>query len=139
MRNAGDRFNGSQAKELGVLGAPRMELGRPMELPHLGGPLETQQSQPIPTQGQQGFMGSRQGAAAKGSFVPMGGGGAIQTQRPQPRPAPAAPQASPELSGGEEVHTIDVHGVDAHGNELVATFDAVFPRGSRILGAQERR
>lgn len=134
QKNAGDRFNGSQARELSVL-KPSFDLGRPMEMPR-GGPLDSQQqgpSQPIPTQGQQGFMGSRQGAASK--FVPMQGAAAPQRLQPRSQPAPEPP---PELSGGEEEHVFDIHGVAPDGSELVATFGAVFPRGTRILGARER-
>jgi hypothetical protein len=130
QKNAGDRFNGSQAKELNVFGQPKFELGRPMEMPR--GPLDSQAPQQIQPQGQQGFMGSRKGAPSK--FVPMQG---AQVQRPQ-LAAPPAPQHA-EMAGDEEVHTIDVHGVDPNGNEMVASFDAVFPRGYRILGARERQ
>lgn len=129
QKNAGDRFNGSQAKELSVLGAARFELGRPMEMPR--GPLDSQTSQPIPTQGQQGFLGSKQGSA----FAPMQGS---QTPRLQPRPAAPPPQ-QPQMAGDEEAHTIDVQIVGPNGEDLMASFDAIAPRGSRVLGAQERR
>lgn len=135
QRNAGDRFNGSQAKALNVFGQPRLELGRPMDMSQ-SGPLDSQASQPIPTQGQQGFLGGRQGVASQGAFTPMQG---AQPTRLAPRPAAPAPQqSSAELSGEEEAHTIDVHLVDSMGNPLVATYDVIAPRGSRVLGAKER-
>jgi hypothetical protein len=86
-------------------------------------------------------------------FVPQGGVKPTQLRQgpvPQlgrtdpvgPRPvaqATPAPQPSPELSGDEEVHMIEVVGELPDGRQYVAPFDAVFPKGARILGMRERR
>lgn len=130
QKNAGDRFNSSQAKPVQVLGAPRFELGRPVDMVRGADGQQAQaQAQPIPTQGQQGFMGSRQGAAGKGAFIPMQGPVA-----PRLAPRAPAPPPQPSLGGGDEETVVEVYGVAPDGTELVAPFGAVFPRGTKILG-----
>lgn len=89
-----------------------------------------------------------------GKFVPQGvsplkirQGPAFQLGQKNPLPAPAAapvaaPQApapSQELSGGEQVHVVEVVGEGPDGRKYIAPFDVVFPKGSRILGMRERR
>ena len=54
---------------------------------------------------------------------------------PVPQPAPFLSKA-PSLDG--EVHTIVVEGIGADGKKYVAEFDAVFPRGTKVMGVTEK-
>lgn len=132
IRTAGEKFNATQAKQVHIA-APRLELGREMSMPVGGGIMDPQSSPPIPTQGQQGFMGSRQGAGAAARFTPMGGA-RPQPLQPQPQPQPQYQPQPTQLAGGDEEHVVEVYGVAPDGTELVSTFGAVFPRGTRIMG-----
>ena len=61
-----------------------------------------------------------------------------QRQAPPRLPAPAAPPPQQfALGSNEESHTIEVRGLAPDGQEYVAKYDAIFPRGTRLLGAQE--
>ncbi len=56
---------------------------------------------------------------------------------------PMAPQAPPANAGNlgrandGEVHTISVEGQGPDGKKYVAEFDAVFPRGTKVMGVTE--
>lgn len=51
----------------------------------------------------------------------------------------ALPMLGSSGSGSEEVHPVDIVGEGPDGREYVASFDVVFPKGSKILGARERK
>lgn len=51
-------------------------------------------------------------------------------------PAPAAAPSAPESTGGT-TYTIQVEGLGSDGQKYVAEFDAVFPSGTKLLGAKQ--
>lgn len=133
----GDKFVPSNGTgSVNVLGGGSFQLGKAMDMQK--GPLDSQ-AKPIPSHNQQGFMGSAQrgpGAAPR-QVVPMGD--LPQTRLVQQPSGPVRHEMSgPELSSGEEVHVVDVVGIGPDGLKYVVSFDAVFPRGTRGLGASIR-
>lgn len=135
QKPGGDKFvpqNGT--RDLNVLGGGSFQLGREMSMPK--GPLDGP-AKPIPNHSQQGFLGNGQrgpGTAPR-QMVPMG---EMPNMRLAPRPAPQQLSGAPQLSSGEEVHTVDVIGTGPDGLQYVVSFDAVFPSGTRGLGASIR-
>lgn len=58
-----------------------------------------------------------------------------QYQQPQPQ---AVPFQQPQLGGDQEIHVIEVRAAAPNGQEMLAPYEAVFPKGTRILGASEK-
>lgn len=148
---ATNRFQAEQHTDQPAVQMPRFQLGREIAAPgHLNVPqaqfLKPQEmakgsprgAQVIPVRGMQPQQ-EQGGGLRLGSIAP-----APQQILPQRAPVPAlrGPAPAPALSGpalgdGEEFHRIEVRGEAPNGQEFVATYDAVFPRGTRILGASE--
>lgn len=159
MGNQNDRFAPGQAQEVSVFGKAGYQLGKVMPAPLIPNvlgntpaaitrPQQMAQGVPrgvseIPVIGMRPQNGGLRMAgypAQQQQQVPaLGHRPAPAPQRllaPAPAPAPA-PALQHSLGANEEARTIEVRGIAPDGREYTATYDAVFPRGTRLLGANE--
>jgi hypothetical protein len=129
-----------------------MELGKNFSMGSAAPAVPALSQSPVPhhSQAQIGQANSPKGAqpvALMGQGVPQLGQsaprmpmspGSIPAQAPAPIPAPA-PQpalAGPSLDG--ETHVIVVEGKAPNGKTYFAEYEAIFPRGTKIMGVTER-
>lgn len=157
MGNQNDRFAPPMDQQVSVLGAGGFQLGKIMPAPLIpnvlgntpaaimkpqqmaqGGPRGTQEIPVIGLQPRNGGI-RMAGRPPQQQQLPQLG---QQRQAPmqQPRlPAPPAPPPPQHLALGanEQSHTIEIRGLAPDGQEYVAKYDAIFPRGTKLLGAQE--
>jgi hypothetical protein len=87
------------------------------------------------------FGGAPQGAPKGAQPVPLAGSPAMGAAQ-QPK-LPMSPQhqqqalQGPKAPSDAEVHVIRVEGRGLDGNRYVAEFEAVFPRGTKVMGVTE--
>jgi len=154
MGNQNDRFAPGQAQEVSLYGKSGYQLGKIMPAPLIpnvlgntpaaimkpqqmaqGGPRGAQEIPVIGMQPQNGGIRLAGRPQQPQQQMPQLG---QQRQAPPRLPAPAAPPPQQfALGSNEESHTIEVRGLAPDGQEYVAKYDAIFPRGTRLLGAQE--
>jgi hypothetical protein len=155
MGNQNDRFAPGQAQEVSVYGKSGYQLGKIMPAPMLpnvlgntpaaimkpqqmaqGGPRGAQEIPVIGMTPQNGGIRMAGRPPQPQQQVPQLG---HQRQAPAPQRLPAPPPAPQQFALGstEEAHTIEVRGLAPDGQEYVAKYDAIFPRGTRLLGATE--
>lgn len=155
MGNQNDRFAPGQAQEVSVFGKSGYQLGKVMPAPMLPNVLgNTPAAITRPQQMAQGVARGAQeipviGMHPQNGGIRMAGRPAPVPQTPMlghrpapapqrlpaPPPAPSAPQYA--LGSNEEARTIEVRGLAPDGKEYTAKFDAVFPRGTTLLGTSE--
>jgi hypothetical protein len=136
---------GAGGMQVGMVGGPTRELGKNFSM-NGSAPMAPPLSQsPIPhhSQAQIGQANSPKGAQP----VTLVGGGAsaqptLGQQAPRmplsPSSQPPKPQAlnGPSMDG--EVHTIVVEGMAPDGQKYFAEYDAVFPKGTKVMGVTEK-
>jgi hypothetical protein len=129
---------GSQNRELGKnfsLGgaapaAPAIQQGAAVpthQQAQIGQSNAPKGAQPVSLMGK-----APQGQPILGQAVPQG----KMPLSPGAQPAPRAALAGPSLDG--EVHTIVVEGLAPDGRTYFAEYDAVFPRGTKVMGVTEK-
>lgn len=105
-----------------------------------GAPVMSQAPLPSHNQAQIGQSNAPKGAQP----VSLMGAAPVQQQILGQGPKlPMSPQPSgAHLGSGDqndgEVHTIMVEGLGSNGKKYVAEFDAVFPKGTKVLGVTEK-
>jgi hypothetical protein len=136
----GTRYQlGREMAAPGQMSIPQTQFLRPQELAK-GSPRGAQTIPVIGMAPQQNGGGLRLGAASQqpGAIRMTGNGFQQQGQTPVLPQRPSVPALSgPAAAHSEEVHRIEVRGMGSDGKEYAATFDAVFPRGTTMLGATE--
>lgn len=147
-----DNFKpGAGGLQISVAGGQNRELGKNFSLggmapaspalsqspiPHhsqtqIGQSNSPKGAQPVALMGQQGIPQLGQGAAR----MPMSPG-ALPAPRPAPVQAPAAALAGPSMDG--ESHVIVVEGRAPNGKTYFTEYEAIFPRGTKIMGVTEK-
>lgn len=138
-----DNFKpGAGGMQLNVAGAgPLNNLGKNFNMGASapGAPVLSQSPLPSHNQAQIGQSNAPKGAQP----VSLMGAAPIQQQiLGQPPRLPMSPAPSAHLGSGDqndgEVHTIMVEGLGSNGKKYVAEFDAVFPKGTKVLGVTEK-
>jgi hypothetical protein len=132
-----------QAHQLsGPLTPNGMPIGKPAgqyTQPILQQVQPQQQIQQQPVGHQPMFGGAPQGAPKGAQPVPLAGSPAMGASQ-QPK-LPLSPQhqqlQGPKAPSDAEVHVIRVEGRGLDGNRYVAEFEAVFPRGTKVMGVTE--
>lgn len=157
MGNQNDRFAPPMDQQVAVQGGGGYQLGKMMPAPMLpnvlgntpaaimkpqqmaqGGPRGTQEIPVIGMQPRNGGIRMAGRPPQPQQQVPqLGQRPAAAPQRLPAAPAAPAPQQQIALGSNEQSHTIEVRGLAPDGREYVAKYDAIFPRGTRLLGAAE--
>lgn len=123
-----------QGQEVSVLGQGGPQLGRSTGFQSTS-PI-AQNGQAIPQAQPKSFATSRAANGPRGSVVPMQGQEGLQILSPR-LASPQPPEPQVQLAGDEEVHPIQVTGRAPDGQMYEATYHAIFPRGTRILGIKD--
>jgi hypothetical protein len=141
-----DNFKpGAGGLQVNVMGAAARDLGKNFQLGGVApaGPALSQGPLPNHAQAQIGQSNSPKGAQPV-TLVGQQAGPALGQQAPRMPMSPGAiPQAQPQAAlGGPsmdgETHTIVVEGMAPDGKKYYAEYDAVFPRGTKVLGVTEK-
>lgn len=145
MANADNFKPGAGGMQVSVVGAQQngvRELGKNFAMGSApASPVLGQAPLPSHQQAQIGQSNAPKGAqpvsfmGQPAQGVPILGQGPRMPMSPAAQPAPFLSKA-PSLDG--EVHTIVVEGRGTDGKKYVAEFDAVFPRGTKVLGVTEK-
>jgi hypothetical protein len=158
LGNQNDRFAPPADQQVSVMGPGGFQLGKVMPAPMMpsllgntpasilkphqmaqGAPRGTQEIPVIGMTPRQGGL-RMAGRPQQPQMIPQLGMQQQPQQHRLPAPAPA-PVASPPqqiaLGANEQMHKIEVRGIAPDGIEYVAKYDAIFPRGTRLLGATE--